>query len=59
MEKRQKAHEERNLARKLSPEERKAKKLKKIQEDLKSQPTAALFKLTELTHPKLRFKARQ
>ncbi|DAZ95508.1 TPA: hypothetical protein N0F65_001847 [Lagenidium giganteum] len=53
---REKNHEMRNLARKLTPEERREKKLRKIKEDAAGDIHVALFKVPDLSDPKNRFK---
>lgn len=56
MQKRQLNHEMRNLAAKLTPAERKAKMIKKNQEDTSRQVHTAIFRIKEFTNPKHRFK---
>jgi len=56
MAERQAAHEARNQARKLTPEERKAKKRRKLQEDTSCGTRVAVFRIMDLSHPKRRFK---
>ncbi|ETN04700.1 hypothetical protein PPTG_14507 [Phytophthora nicotianae INRA-310] len=53
---REKNHEMRNLARKLTPEERREKKLRKIKEDAAGDIHVALFKVPDLSNPQHRFK---
>lgn len=47
---REKNHEMRNLARKLTPEERREKNLRKIKEDAAGDIHVALFKYAALSH---------
>jgi len=47
---RQKNHDMRNLARKLTPEERKAKRQRKFMEDTSSKVCVALFSVDDLSH---------
>ncbi|KAJ0407951.1 hypothetical protein ATCC90586_006323 [Pythium insidiosum] len=56
MAQREKNHEMRNLARKLTPEERREKKLKKIKEDASGDIHAAVFRVFDLSNPQHRFK---
>jgi len=58
MAEREQAHEERNLARKLLPSERRLKKMKKLfGEDKDGQPIhAAIYKVRSLANPRTRFK---
>ncbi|GLD91483.1 hypothetical protein PINS_up000016 [Pythium insidiosum] len=56
MAQREKNHEMRNLARKLTPEERREKKLKKIKEDASGDIHAAVFRVSDLSNPQHRFK---
>ncbi|KAG6609702.1 U4/U6 small nuclear ribonucleoprotein Prp3 [Phytophthora cinnamomi] len=53
---REKNHEMRNLARKLTPEERREKKLRKIKEDAAGDIHVALFKVPDFSNPQHRFK---
>ncbi|TDH64975.1 hypothetical protein CCR75_008055 [Bremia lactucae] len=53
---REKNHEMRNLARKLTPEERREKRLRKIKEDAAKDIYVALFKVPDLSNPQHRFK---
>ncbi|KAI9907344.1 hypothetical protein PsorP6_004521 [Peronosclerospora sorghi] len=53
---REKNHEMRNLARKLTPEERREKRLRKIKEDAAGDIHVALFKVPDLSNPQHRFK---
>ncbi|KAF1335476.1 U4/u6 small nuclear ribonucleoprotein prp3, partial [Globisporangium splendens] len=53
---REKNHEMRNLARKLTPEERREKKLRKIKEDAAGDIHVAVFKVPDLSNPQHRFK---
>ncbi|KAG1703297.1 hypothetical protein DVH05_008206 [Phytophthora capsici] len=53
---REKNHEMRNLARKLTPEERREKKLRKIKADAAGDIHVALFKVPDLSNPQHRFK---
>jgi U4/U6 small nuclear ribonucleoprotein PRP3 len=53
---RERRHEERNAARKLTPEQRKEKKLKKLKEDTSLQAIVAVFKINNVADPRLRFK---
>jgi U4/U6 small nuclear ribonucleoprotein PRP3 len=56
MQKRQLNHEMRNLARKLTPAERREKKRKKLLEDTSRQVHVAVFSVKDLSFGKLRFK---
>jgi U4/U6 small nuclear ribonucleoprotein PRP3 len=56
MRQRQLNHEMRNQAAKLTPAERKDKKLKKLQEDTSKQVQVALFRINDFSNPKHRFK---
>lgn len=56
MQKRQLNHEMRNLARKLTPAERKEKKRKKLMEDTSRQVHTAVFRVKDFSYGKLRFK---
>ena len=56
MRQRELTHEMRNLSRKLTPAERKAKKMKKLQEDTSRQVHVALFRVEDFSDPKHRFK---
>eukprot|EP01098_Paradermamoeba_levis_P000751 TRINITY_DN1087_c0_g1_i1.p1 TRINITY_DN1087_c0_g1~~TRINITY_DN1087_c0_g1_i1.p1 ORF type:complete len:475 (+),score=168.83 TRINITY_DN1087_c0_g1_i1:153-1427(+) len=49
-------HEQRNQERKLTPEERKAKKMKKLFEDASKQIAVALFRVEDLSNGKFRYK---
>ena len=49
-------HEMRNLAAQLTPAERAAKRMKKLQEDTSRIVHVAVFKVNALTNPKHRFK---
>eukprot|EP00210_Caulerpa_lentillifera_P007310 g6987.t1 len=53
---RQQAHEDRNLARKLTPAERKEKNLKKLFSKDNGDVNVCVFKVAELTNTKLQFK---
>ncbi|KAM3567783.1 hypothetical protein VYU27_010079, partial [Nannochloropsis oceanica] len=53
---REKNHEMRNMARKLTPEERREKKRRKIINDMKKQLEVALFRVRQLSSPKIRYK---
>jgi U4/U6 small nuclear ribonucleoprotein PRP3 len=53
---RQKNHDMRNLARKLTPAERKQKKRDKMHEDTSLECHVALFRVTDLSDPRIRFK---
>jgi len=53
---RQKAHDDRNQARKLTAEERRAKKMKKVQQDIKAEIQVNLFKVQDLSEKATRFK---
>ncbi|TYZ63283.1 hypothetical protein PybrP1_009072 [[Pythium] brassicae (nom. inval.)] len=53
---REKNHEMRNLARKLTPEERREKKLRKIKEDAAGDIHVAVFRVPDLSNPQHRFK---
>ncbi|KAJ8354847.1 hypothetical protein SKAU_G00224140 [Synaphobranchus kaupii] len=56
MAKRQKAHEEANAARKLTTEQRKEKKVKKLKEDLSHGIHVAVYRIRKLTSPAKKFK---
>ncbi|XP_066577127.1 U4/U6 small nuclear ribonucleoprotein Prp3 isoform X2 [Amia ocellicauda] len=56
MAKRQKAHEEANAARKLTAEQRKEKKVKKLKEDLSHGIHIAVYRIRNLTNPAKKFK---
>ncbi|KAJ8273483.1 hypothetical protein GJAV_G00102100 [Gymnothorax javanicus] len=56
MAKRQKAHEEANAARKLTAEQRKEKKVKKLKEDLSHGVHIAVYRIRNLTNPAKKFK---
>ncbi|XP_061109847.1 U4/U6 small nuclear ribonucleoprotein Prp3-like isoform X1 [Conger conger] len=56
MAKRQKAHEEANAARKLTTEQRKEKKVKKLKEDLSHGIHIAVYRIRKLTNPAKKFK---
>ena len=51
-----KAHEERNATQKLTKEQKREKKLRKIQEDAESDLLVALYLIPNLSHPQTRFK---
>lgn len=51
-----KNHEMRNLARKLTPEERREKTKRKIKEDAAGDTHVAVFRVLDLSDPKIRFK---
>lgn len=53
---REKRHDERNAARKLTPEQRKEKLLKKFQEDTSLKTSVAIFRVESITSGKHRFK---
>ncbi|KAL7691600.1 putative U4/U6 small nuclear ribonucleoprotein Prp3 [Plasmopara halstedii] len=53
---REKNHEMRNIARKLTPEERREKKLRKIKKDAAGDIHVAVFKVPDLSNPQHRFK---
>lgn len=50
------AHEQANEERKLNPEQRKAKKIKKIQEDTTLGVNVAVYRLRDLSDPAKKFK---
>ncbi|CAG0891232.1 unnamed protein product [Cyprideis torosa] len=50
------AHEDANSARKLTPEERKKKKLAKLQEDTSSGVNVSVYRVRDLTNPAQKFK---
>ena len=50
------AHEQANAERKLTPEERKAKKIKKLQEDTSLGVYVAVYRLRDLSDPAKKFK---
>lgn len=56
MAKRQKAHEEANAARKLTAEQRKEKKVKKLKEDLTDGVHIAVYRIRNLQNPAKKFK---
>ncbi|KAL2084714.1 hypothetical protein ACEWY4_020232 [Coilia grayii] len=56
MAKRQKAHEEANAARKLTAEQRKEKKVKKLKEDLTQGVHIAVYRIRNLSNPAKKFK---
>ncbi|NWR26336.1 PRPF3 protein, partial [Emberiza fucata] len=56
MAKRQKAHEEANAARKLTAEQRRAKKAKKLKEDVSQGVHIAVYRVRNLSNPAKRFK---
>jgi len=56
MEERLGNHEARNEARKLTPEEKRAKKIKKFTEDISGEVCVALFRVSDLTNPQRRYK---
>ncbi|MGH0190300.1 UNVERIFIED_CONTAM: hypothetical protein FKN15_044165 [Acipenser sinensis] len=56
MAKRQKAHEEANAARKLTTEQRKEKKAKKLKEDLSHGVHIAVYRIRNLSDPAKKFK---
>ncbi|KAM6910658.1 U4/U6 small nuclear ribonucleoprotein Prp3 [Xenentodon cancila] len=56
MAKRQKAHEEANAARKLTAEQRKEKKVKKLREDLTNGVYIAVYRIRNLQNPAKKFK---
>ncbi|CAJ1062339.1 U4/U6 small nuclear ribonucleoprotein Prp3 [Xyrichtys novacula] len=56
MAKRQKAHEEANAARKLTAEQRKEKKVKKLKEDLTDGVYVAVYRIRNLQNPAKKFK---
>lgn len=49
-------HEEANAARKLTPEQRKAKKLRKLKEDLSCGVHVTVFRVHDISNPALKFK---
>ncbi|XP_069074664.1 U4/U6 small nuclear ribonucleoprotein Prp3 isoform X2 [Pleurodeles waltl] len=56
MAKRQKAHEEANAARKLTSEQRKEKKAKKLKEDISLGVHTSVYRIRNLTNPAKKFK---
>ncbi|GMH37612.1 hypothetical protein BSKO_05485 [Bryopsis sp. KO-2023] len=56
MEERQQAHEDRNLARKLTPEERKEKKLRKLFDDGGVDFQTCVFKVLDLSNMQFKYK---
>lgn len=56
MQQRRLNHEMRNLAKKLTPAEKKEKKRRKLQEDTSRQVHVAIFRVKDFTDPKHRFK---
>uniref|UniRef100_G3RBJ7 U4/U6 small nuclear ribonucleoprotein Prp3 n=1 Tax=Gorilla gorilla gorilla TaxID=9595 RepID=G3RBJ7_GORGO len=56
MAKRQKAHEEANAARKLTAEQRKVKKIKKLKEDISQGVHISVYRVRNLSNPAKKFK---
>ncbi|XP_050421562.1 U4/U6 small nuclear ribonucleoprotein Prp3 [Adelges cooleyi] len=56
MAKRQKAHEEANASRRLNPEQRREKKIRKIQEDTSLGVNVAIYRINNLTNPSKKYK---
>ncbi|KAL6044187.1 hypothetical protein STEG23_019867, partial [Scotinomys teguina] len=56
MAKRQKAHEEANAARKLTAEQRKVKKMKKLKEDVSQGVHISVYRVRNLSNPAKKFK---
>jgi U4/U6 small nuclear ribonucleoprotein PRP3 len=56
MAQRQTNHDMRNLARMLTPEERKEKRRRKLMEDTSKEVQVAVFRVTNVDHPQHRFK---
>ncbi|XP_028910956.1 U4/U6 small nuclear ribonucleoprotein Prp3 isoform X2 [Ornithorhynchus anatinus] len=56
MAKRQKAHEEANAARKLTAEQRKVKKIKKLKEDVSQGVHVSVYRVRNLSNPAKKFK---
>ncbi|XP_072283667.1 U4/U6 small nuclear ribonucleoprotein Prp3 [Pyxicephalus adspersus] len=56
MAKRQKAHEEANAARKLTAEQRKEKKVKKLKEDISQGVHVSVYSIRNLSNPSKKFK---
>uniref|UniRef100_UPI00358E9501 U4/U6 small nuclear ribonucleoprotein Prp3 isoform X2 n=1 Tax=Myxine glutinosa TaxID=7769 RepID=UPI00358E9501 len=56
MAKRQRLHEEANAARKLSSEQRREKKMKKLKEDTSAGVYIAVYRIADLTNPSKKFK---
>ncbi|TRZ16730.1 hypothetical protein HGM15179_010379 [Zosterops borbonicus] len=56
MAKRQKAHEEANAARKVTAEQRKAKKVKKLKKDVSQGVHIAVYRVQKLSNPAKKFK---
>ncbi|KAF4517003.1 hypothetical protein B566_EDAN009676 [Ephemera danica] len=56
MAKRQKAHEEANAARRLTPEQRRDKKIRKIKEDTTLGVQVAVYRISDLSNPSKKFK---
>ena len=49
-------HEKANVERKLTPEERKAKKLRKLKEDLSCGVHVTVYRVRDLSNPAIKFK---
>ncbi|KAI9143104.1 pre-mRNA processing factor 3-domain-containing protein [Paraphysoderma sedebokerense] len=56
VEKRQHEHHAANQARKLTEEQKKEKKKKKLEEDTSAMVDVAIYKVKDLSHPKIKFK---
>ncbi|XP_025416653.1 U4/U6 small nuclear ribonucleoprotein Prp3 [Sipha flava] len=56
MAKRQKAHEEANASRRLNPEQRRDKKIRKLQEDTSLGVNVAIYRIKDLSNPSKKFK---
>ncbi|CAG8511816.1 6523_t:CDS:10 [Funneliformis caledonium] len=56
MQKRQETHLKTNEERKLTEEQRKEKRQKKLEEDAKKGTVVCVFKVNDLSHPKMKFK---
>ncbi|RIB04737.1 pre-mRNA processing factor 3-domain-containing protein [Gigaspora rosea] len=56
MQKRQETHQKANEERKLTDEQKKEKKQKKMEEDKKMATIVCVFKINDLSHPKMKFK---
>ncbi|XP_015364314.1 PREDICTED: U4/U6 small nuclear ribonucleoprotein Prp3 [Diuraphis noxia] len=56
MAKRQKAHEEANASRRLNPEQRRDKKIRKLQEDTTLGVNIAIYRIKDLSNPSKKYK---
>lgn len=53
---REQAHKDRNIARKLTPDERREKKERKLFDDLSVETLVSVYRIGNLSHPQARFK---